>query len=72
MNINLSAATLNIDHWQAMLTVQALNRCENIAQAAEELGITVRTLWSYKRRYNIRRAHPRNGSSYYIDEKRKG
>jgi hypothetical protein len=50
---------LNIEYHTIRLIVKALNRCKTMEEAAAELGVHSRSLYSYKRIYGIKRINKR-------------
>ena len=49
----MEVETLNIDFHRKDLIIKALNKSSNCDEAAAKLGISVRTLYKYKRTYKV-------------------
>jgi len=44
---------LNIEYYYKIFSIKALNKSKTNKEAAQKLGITERTLYRYKKQYNI-------------------
>ena len=44
---------LNIEYYYKTFSIKALNKSKTNKEAAQKLGITERTLYRYKKQYNI-------------------
>lgn len=59
---------LNIDYNIKKMIVRRMNEKKTLSEAAESLGIALRTLYRYRWRYNIKRSE--STKEYFIKEEK--